>query len=246
MDPDRMPPPDPTAMSATAPSSVADVPPGGLPGAPPPAPVDPGDTWSWQDPPELQPAFTVPQPGRGGRTIVVALVAALIGGVIGTAGTLAVRDEGGPTTTDEQPSVQSPVIDGVDVGDASVVSAVAAAVTPSVASVETFRESGAGDEPLGLGSAVIYRSDGYLLTNHHVVEGGNRFQVRLANGDLYDAELVGSDQLTDLAVLKLELTGLPAISIRAEPAVAVGETAIAIGSPFGLHTSVTAGVVSAL
>ncbi|MDX1511610.1 MAG: trypsin-like peptidase domain-containing protein [Nitriliruptorales bacterium] len=208
---------------------------------PPPA-GPPTDPWRWEQPRSTPPR----EPSRGGgRTVAVALAAALIGGVVGTTGTLLVRGEEEPPVVNGG-TVQAPVIEGLDVGEANAVSVVAAAVTPSVASVETFSGTGLGAQSLGLGSAVIYRSDGYLLTNHHVVEDASRFDVRLADGDIQNAELIGSDPLTDIAVLKINATGLPAINIRTEPPVAVGETAIAIGSPFGLHTSVTAGVVSAL
>jgi serine protease Do len=62
---------------------------------------------------------------------------------------------------------------------------------------------------------VIYRSDGYILTNHHVVDGAEQVRVRLSSGDILDAEVIGSDPLNDLAVVRVDRTGCPAINLRA-------------------------------
>jgi S1-C subfamily serine protease len=122
-------------------------------------------------------------------------------------------------------------------------------VTPSVVRIDVSQ--GPGDGPVSarpsLGSGVIYRSDGYILTNHHVVEGADEVTVRLASGEILDGEVIGSDELNDLAVVRVAETGLPAINVRPEnEPLIVGETVVAIGSPFGLDASVTAGVISAL
>jgi S1-C subfamily serine protease len=98
-----------------------------------------------------------------------------------------------------------------------------------------------------LGSGVIYRSDGYIVTNHHVIQGASAVEVLLSNGDRYAAEIIGSDELNDLAVLRIDRDGLPAIDLRpTEEPVRVGETVVAIGSPFGLDATVTSGIISAL
>ncbi|MDX1620689.1 MAG: trypsin-like peptidase domain-containing protein, partial [Nitriliruptorales bacterium] len=128
-----------------------------------------------------------------------------------------------------------------------VVTAVAQAVTPSVVRIDV-RADGSGLGALqrgGVGSGVIYSSDGYILTNNHVIAEGESVEVKLADGSVLDAEIVGTDPLNDLAVVRVDATGLPAINLRTDPVV-VGETAIAIGSPFGLDASVTAGVISAV
>lgn len=142
---------------------------------------------------------------------------------------------------------QAPLIE-VD-GDGANVPAVAAAVTPSVVRVDIRSNNtfGGSSQRTGLGSGVIYSSDGYIITNYHVIDGAQRVRVRLANGDTLDAQIVGSDRLNDLAVLKINRSGLPAINLRPqdEP-VQVGETVVAIGSPFGLDASVSAGIISAL
>ena len=134
-------------------------------------------------------------------------------------------------------------------GDGANVPAVAAAVTPSVVRVDVRSngQPGGVSQRTGLGSGVIYTSDGYIITNYHVIEGAQRVRVRLANGDTLDARIVGIDQLNDLAVLKVNRTDLPAINLRpADEPIQVGETVVAIGSPFGLDASVSAGIISAL
>ncbi|MDN3650127.1 DegQ family serine endoprotease [Reinekea marina] len=97
----------------------------------------------------------------------------------------------------------------------------------------------------GLGSGFIYSEDGYILTNNHVVEGADKITVRLTNGDEYEAELIGADSASDVAVLKVEGDDLPAVTLGDSDALKVGEWVLAIGSPFNFEYSVTAGIVSA-
>jgi S1-C subfamily serine protease len=129
---------------------------------------------------------------------------------------------------------------------ASAIPDVADRVLPSVVRINTSGTvdlTGTG----ALGSGVIYRSDGYIITNHHVIEGASAVEVLLSDGDRYAAEIIGSDELNDLAVLRIERDGLPAIDLRpADEPVRVGETVVAIGSPFGLDATVTSGIISAL
>jgi serine protease Do len=99
--------------------------------------------------------------------------------------------------------------------------------------------------PRGLGSGFIISPDGYVMTNHHVVEGSEQITVTLADKREFSAKLIGSDQRTDVALLKIEASGLPAIKIGDPNRLRVGEWVIAIGSPFGLESTVTAGIVSA-
>lgn len=99
----------------------------------------------------------------------------------------------------------------------------------------------------GAGSGVIIDSDGYIITCAHVVDGASSITVKLTNGDSHSAEIVGSDSQTDIAVIKIDATGLVAASIGDSDNVVVGETAIAIGNPLGsLGGTVTSGIVSAL
>jgi len=98
--------------------------------------------------------------------------------------------------------------------------------------------------PAGLGSGVVLSADGYILTNNHVVEDGDALQVRLSDGRVYDAEIVGREPDVDLAVLKVDAQDLTPARFAAEP-VRVGEWVLAAGSPFGLSSTITAGIVSA-
>jgi serine protease DegQ len=97
-----------------------------------------------------------------------------------------------------------------------------------------------------LGSGVIVGPEGYVLTNHHVVETADEIEVALADGRKAPAKIVGTDPETDLAVLKLSLKGLPAITIGQSERIAVGDVVLAIGNPFGVGQTVTMGIVSAL
>lgn len=107
-------------------------------------------------------------------------------------------------------------------------------------------QPGSGQKvPAGVGSGVIVSSDGYVLTNNHVVEEADELQVELSDGRVFKAEVVGTDPRTDLAVLKINATGLSAAKLGNSSSMEVGDWVIAIGSPFGLEQSVTAGIISA-
>jgi serine protease DegQ len=99
---------------------------------------------------------------------------------------------------------------------------------------------------LSLGSGVIVLSEGYVLTNDHVIDGAQEIQVALSDGRTIKAQVVGADPETDIAVLKVNLKGLPAITFGASEQVRVGDVALAIGNPFGVGETVTMGIVSAL
>ena len=97
-----------------------------------------------------------------------------------------------------------------------------------------------------LGSGVIVSSNGYILTNHHVVVAADEIQVALADGRTLPARVVGADPETDLAVLKINATDLPAITFAQPESLKVGDWVLAVGNPFGVGQTVTAGIVSAL
>lgn len=97
-----------------------------------------------------------------------------------------------------------------------------------------------------LGSGVIVSQDGFVLTNHHVVEAADEIQVALADGGTIKAEVVGTDPETDLAVLKVPRAGLPAVTFAQPDGLRVGDVVLAIGNPFGVGQTVTMGIVSAL
>ena len=103
-----------------------------------------------------------------------------------------------------------------------------------------------GEEvPSGVGSGFILSADGYIMTNAHVVRGADDIYVKLPDKREFKAKLVGADQRTDVAIIKVEATGLPAVVIGDSERLRVGEWVMAIGSPFDLDNTVTAGIVSA-
>ncbi len=101
-------------------------------------------------------------------------------------------------------------------------------------------------EVSNLGSGVIVSANGYILTNHHVVEAADEIQVALADGRTLPARVVGADPETDLAVLKIDASDLPAITFAPIDSLQVGDWVLAVGNPFGVGQTVTAGIVSAL
>lgn len=96
-----------------------------------------------------------------------------------------------------------------------------------------------------LGTGIIVRQDGLIVTNYHVIKGALRIQVRLADGKTYPAYLKGRDALTDLALLKIEASGLPVAPLGDSDAIPVGAWVVAVGNPFGLEYTTTAGIISA-
>src|SRR2546427_1024488 len=129
---------------------------------------------------------------------------------------------------------------------------------PAVVNVSTKRVEegrrrleGSGDEPglfrtvRSLGSGFIVNADGYVVTNNHVVDGATEIKVTLADGRELAAKVLGRDPKTDLALLKIDATGLPLIALGDSTQLQVGEPVMAIGNPFGLEQTVTTGIVSA-
>lgn len=106
-------------------------------------------------------------------------------------------------------------------------------------------DEGGDDEAQSLGSGFIISKDGYVLTNHHVVKNADEIIVKLSDRRELVAKLIGSDARTDVAVLKVDATDLPAVTIGSPEQLKVGEWVLAIGSPFGFEQSATAGIVSA-
>ena len=138
-------------------------------------------------------------------------------------------------------------------GTAMSVQQIASVVSPSVVAITTEQMSGSQTwfggyyVQSGAGSGVIISQDGYILTCAHVVDGATSVKVQLQNGETYDATIVGSDATSDIAVIKIEATGLTPAVIGDSDALAVGETVVAVGNPLGtLSNTVTDGIISAL
>lgn len=100
-------------------------------------------------------------------------------------------------------------------------------------------------EQIGSGSGVIIRPDGYIVTNNHVVEGATEIEVTLNDNSVYSAKMIGTDPATDVAVIKIDGEQLPYLSFSDSDALRIGEWVLAIGSPYELRSTITAGIVSA-
>ena len=131
--------------------------------------------------------------------------------------------------------------------DQTSASAVARKVSPSIVTVDVGTDVAGAFERFGSGSGVVLRSDGLIVTNDHVVADADRVQVIFGDGRIYEADVVGADRRTDLAVLRIEATGLVPVDIGSTETAEIGEVAVAVGSPLGLEggPSLTVGVVSA-
>ncbi|HON71891.1 MAG TPA: trypsin-like peptidase domain-containing protein, partial [bacterium] len=120
---------------------------------------------------------------------------------------------------------------------------------PSVVNISTVSIVQYFFQPIpaeGAGSGVIISRDGYIITNNHVVEGAKSIKVTLEDGQTLEGKLIGRDPFTDIAVIKVNMTDLPYAKFSDPSRLKVGQIAIAIGNPFGLGKTVTAGIVSAL
>jgi putative serine protease PepD len=200
---------------------------------------------SSQQEPSLPPA--PPKSRRPWAALVVgaAVTAVVAGGVGGAVGYTAAR----ATTSPAQPTASAGLIVATETGVGSPpadgsIAAIAIALEPSVVQLNV-----SGSQGSGTGSGFILRSDGYILTNNHVAsiaDGGGSIKVVFNDGSKADATLVGTNPGYDLAVVKVDKSGLPAVTLGSSSALQVGDTAIAIGSPLGLQGTVTSGIISAL
>ncbi len=181
-----------------------------------------------------------------------AIAFGILGGVLlGTGVTFAILgfvgvfEEPPPPTIPPAPVLTAPTATSPPptFGDDASVASVASQVVPSIVAVNTssLLQSGGG-------SGVVYGEDGYILTNHHVVDGSSDVSVIFADGARFPAELVGSDPVTDIGVLLVERQDVTPVSIGESDALTIGEPAVAVGNPLGLEggPTVTTGIVSAL
>jgi S1-C subfamily serine protease len=126
-----------------------------------------------------------------------------------------------------------------------VIVAVAESLGPAVVNLRADAKEGSR-RPGGSGSGFLFTPDGFLLTNHHVVRGSERLRIRLNDGREVRGRVVGADPWTDVAVVQADASGLPHATLGISGELRVGQLVVAIGSPFGFDSTVTAGVVSAL
>jgi S1-C subfamily serine protease len=244
--------------------------------AEPPAPVDryapapePRADWArdltspatttperWYEPaPTPEPTVPTPSPRRGRSGLGTVIGASLLSAVLASGGTVLALGASGAL---DRPVAAPGTAQGTNVGapqpvaidESSATINVAAKVSPAVVRITVTGASGAGDlgviPATGVGSGVIFNSNGWILTNHHVVEGGEKFDVELKDGRVLSGTVYGIDTLTDLAIVKVDATDLPTAAIGESDALKVGQLVVAIGSPLGTYSnSVTSGIVSA-
>jgi putative serine protease PepD len=223
---------------------------------PPPGSTPPADASPYGSP---QPPQMANEPKRSRRTgwIVAAALLAGVGGGVGGAAGYDYLDEPDATVASGAPSTSTPEISlpvGTRAKRSASIQAVAQAVLPSVVKIDEITSAGSGS-----GSGIILTSDGLIMTNNHVVslaadaadaadaaEGG-RIVVSFNDGTTASAKIVGRDPMTDIAVIQAEdVSGLTPARLGRSSELAVGEQVVAIGSPFGLESTVTSGIVSAL
>jgi S1-C subfamily serine protease len=212
----------------------------------------------WYEPaPTIEPVTPATPQARARGGVGTVLGAAILSAVLASGGTVLALGASGaldrpvttvPATTGQGTNVAAPQSVAIDESSATI--NVAAKVNPAVVRITVTGASGAGDlgviPATGVGSGVIYNGNGWILTNHHVVEGGTKFDVQLYDGRVLSGSVYGIDTLTDLAIVKVEGTNLPTATIGESDALKVGQLVIAIGSPLGTYSnSVTSGIVSA-
>jgi serine protease Do len=206
-----------------------------------------------------------PEARKGPRTALF-LAGSIVAGIIGALLTIGVLAATG--TFDEPDAVAAPpttvatgaqasqtteipppqIINGL--GAAVNPTAVAAKAIPSIVTVTVANAPTDEDGQtiaIGSGSGVVMSAEGYIITNHHVIEGGDTFSVEFEDGRIYEAKLIGSDDLTDIAVLQIDASELTPVDFGSADSLSIGDPAVAIGNPLGQEggASVTVGIISA-
>ncbi|GAA2449337.1 S1C family serine protease [Streptomyces lavendulocolor] len=247
--PPHTPPYDPAG--AAAPPRAHDVPPPHAPHTPTAPPTGTGAGWPAPPPPPawgapLPPSSEPPRKRSGGGLVAALLVAALVaGGIGGGVGYWAAEQNDGSSSSTTVAAGEAPADFAREPGS---VAAVAGKALPSVVTIEA--KAGGSEAEGGTGTGFVYDKEGHILTNNHVVasaaEGGT-LSATFSDGKTYDAEVVGRAQGYDVAVLKLKKapSGLAPLPLGNSERVAVGDSTIAIGAPFGLSNTVTTGIISA-
>ena len=187
----------------------------------------------------------------GGSLIAISLLSAVLasGGTVLALGAAGALDRPASAPANAQGiTVGAP--QPVTIDESSAIINVASKAGPAVVRITVEGSVDAGNLGIipqeGVGSGVIYNSDGWILTNRHVVQGGKTFMVELKDGRVLPGTVYGIDTLTDLAIVKVDATNLPTATIGESDALEVGQLVVAIGSPLGTYSnSVTSGIVSA-
>jgi S1-C subfamily serine protease len=211
-------------------------------------PVDEGPVWDPRTGEWVEPRQTPAEPPtRSSTSMRAGLIGGIVGAIVAAAVAFPVARLSAPDAAIERRLETGSSSDG-DRTISGVVD-IASRARPWVVNINiTGSESTLlGDvQVAGTGSGVILRSDGHIITNNHVVDGAGEIEVTLASGEKLPARVIGGDEETDIAVIKVDKTDLPSAVIGTVKSVQVGELAVAIGSPLGLEQSVTSGIISAL
>jgi S1-C subfamily serine protease len=203
---------------------------------------------AWSTRPPLAGSHVVQQPRRGlggGAIVAVAIVAGIVSGSLSAAAVTGLLRGQQPTTSQnaQQPLGQS--VSQVHLDESSAVISAVQSAMPAVVKIQS--SSGGLTGGSGVGTGFIYHSDGWILTNRHVVADANQITVILADSTELEGEVYGIDTLTDLAIVKVDATGLPTVKIGSSADLEQGQLAIAIGNPLGqFENTVTTGIVSGL
>jgi putative serine protease PepD len=183
------------------------------------------------------------------RTFVPLVAAAVIGGGVGAVATDALHDESQASvvpavaTTSTQPVANTTTLSAHDVYEKAKDSV---AYITSQITQSTGGPFGQTQQGTATGSGFVVSSDGYVVTNDHVVAGASSVTVKIGDGKTLPAKVIGTDASTDLALLKVSASGLTPLTLGNSDAVEVGDSAYAIGNPYGLDRTLTTGVISAL
>ena len=214
-------------------------------GPPPSQPIRP--TWDTPAWPGASPQQSQPRSQRNLGVVsvmTIALVTAIVSGSLSAAAVANLMRRGSSGVTSE-PTGSS--VSQVHIDESSAVITAVARVMPAVVVIESRSSGGVLGGANGTGSGFIFDSNGWVLTNKHVVEGADEISVKLNDSRVFTGRVYGIDTLTDLAVVKIDATGLPAATLGSSEELELGQLAIAIGNPLGnFENTVTTGVVSGL
>jgi S1-C subfamily serine protease len=176
--------------------------------------------------------------------VTIAVVTAIVSGSLSAA---AVANLLRPGSSGALNQPTGSAVSQVNIDENSAIITAVARVMPAVVLIESSSNGGVLGGANGIGSGFIFDSDGWILTNKHVVEGADQIRVQLNDSRVFSARVYGIDTLTDLAILKIDASGLPVAPLGSSDELELGQLAIAIGNPLGnFENTVTTGVVSGL
>jgi len=222
--------------------------------------VAPPTPRAWYEP-DAPAGGSIPAAGtraRRGGAVGVVVAASMAAAVVGSLGTYGILSATG--ALDREVATVAPVGQGqqatqpvpVTIDESSAITRAAEKVSPAIVTIAVSGAAANPNDPFsgipqsGVGSGVIFDANGWIITNKHVASGAQTLTVTLEDGRQFNGTVYGIDTLTDLAIVKVEATGLPTAPIGDSSTAKVGQLAIAIGSPLGTYTnSVTAGILSA-